>query len=42
MDFVRFSLWTAIMSLNRINQLIFVVVKCGGHFEVRSGFLNII
>jgi len=24
--------------LNRINQLIFVIVKCGVLFEVRTGF----
>jgi hypothetical protein len=29
-----------IISLNRINQLIFVMVKCGVLFEVRTGFLN--
>jgi hypothetical protein len=29
-------------SLNSINQLIFVMVKCGVLFEVRTGFLNII
>jgi hypothetical protein len=28
--------------LNSINQLIFVMVKCGVLFEVRTGFLNII
>jgi hypothetical protein len=28
--------------LNGINQLIFVVVKCGVLFEVRTGFLNVI
>jgi hypothetical protein len=26
--------------LNIINQLIFVMVKCGVLFEVRTGFLN--
>jgi hypothetical protein len=31
-----------IISLNSINQLIFVVVKCGVLFEVRTEFLNII
>jgi predicted Holliday junction resolvase-like endonuclease len=30
------------MSLNSVNQLIFVMVKCGVLFEVRTGFLNII
>jgi hypothetical protein len=38
----RFSLQTAIISLNSINQLIFVMVKCGVLFEVRTGFLNAI
>jgi hypothetical protein len=32
----------AITSLNSINQLIFVTVKCGVLFEVRTEFLNII
>jgi hypothetical protein len=31
-----------IISLNSINQLIFVVVKCSDLFEVRTEFLNII
>jgi hypothetical protein len=31
-----------IISLNSVNQLIFVMVKCGVLFEVRTGFLNII
>jgi hypothetical protein len=31
-----------IISLNSINQLIFVMVKCGVLFEVRTEFLNII
>jgi hypothetical protein len=30
----------AITSLNNVNQLIFVVVKYGVLFEVRTGFLN--
>jgi hypothetical protein len=29
-------------SLNSVNQLIFVMVKCGVLFEVRTEFLNII
>jgi hypothetical protein len=29
-----------IISLNGINQLIFVMVKCGVLFEVRTEFLN--
>jgi hypothetical protein len=32
----------AITSLNNVNQLIFVMVKCGVLFEVRTKFLNII
>jgi hypothetical protein len=39
---VRFSLQTAIISLNSVNQLIFVMVKCSVLFEVRAEFLNII
>jgi hypothetical protein len=31
---------TAIISLNSVNQLIFVMVKCGVLFEVRPEFLN--
>jgi hypothetical protein len=31
-----------IISLNNVNQLIFVVMKCGVLFEVRTEFLNII
>jgi hypothetical protein len=33
---------TAIISLNSINQLIFVMVKCGVLFAVRAKLLNII
>jgi hypothetical protein len=40
--FLCFSLKAAIISLNSINQLIFVLVKCGVLFEVRTKFLNII
>jgi hypothetical protein len=32
----------AIISLNSVNQLIFVTVKCGVLFEVRTEFLNAI
>jgi hypothetical protein len=39
---VFFSLPTAIIFLNRINQLILVTLKCGVLFEVRTEFLNII
>jgi hypothetical protein len=31
-----------IISLNSVNQLIFVMVKCSVLFEVRTGFLSII
>jgi len=37
-----YSLQTAIISLKGINQLIFVMVKCGVLFEVRTEFLNTI
>jgi len=30
------------ISLNSVNQLIFVMVKCGVLFEVRTEFLNVI
>jgi hypothetical protein len=40
MGFVWFSEQTSIISLNSINQLIFVMVKCGVLFEVRTEFLN--
>jgi hypothetical protein len=29
-----------LLCLNSVNQLIFVMVKCGVLFEVRTGFLN--
>jgi hypothetical protein len=32
---------TKILNLNRVNQLIFVLVKYGVLFEVRTEFLNI-
>jgi hypothetical protein len=32
---------SAIISLNSVNLLIFLMVKCGVLFEVRAGFLNI-
>jgi hypothetical protein len=38
--FVWFLLLTVIISLNSINQLIFVMVKCGVLFEVRTEFLH--
>jgi hypothetical protein len=34
------KLYTATLNLNSVNQLIFVMVKCGVLFEVRTGFLN--
>jgi hypothetical protein len=40
--FLCFSVYTVIISLNSINDLIFVMVKCDVLFEVRTGFLNII
>jgi hypothetical protein len=33
---------TAIISLNSVTQLVFVIVKCGVLFEVRAESLNII
>jgi hypothetical protein len=42
MDFVWFSLQTAIIFLNSVNQLIFVMVKSCVFFEVRTEFLNVI
>jgi hypothetical protein len=42
MDFVRFLVKTAIISINSVNHLVFVMVKCGVLFEVRIEFLNII
>jgi hypothetical protein len=38
--FIGFALWTAIISLNSVNQLIFVMVKVGVPFEVRTEFLS--
>jgi hypothetical protein len=42
MGFVWFSEKTVIISLNSVNQLIFVMVKCGVFFAVRNEFLNTI
>jgi hypothetical protein len=42
MGFERLSLQAEIISLNSVNQLIFVMVKCDVLFEVRTEFLNII
>jgi hypothetical protein len=42
MDLERFLVQTAIISLNTVNQLIFLMVKCDVLFEVRTEFLNII
>jgi hypothetical protein len=41
MGFVWLSLQTAIISLNSINHLIFVMVKCGVLFEVQTEYLTI-
>jgi hypothetical protein len=38
--FAWFSRKTAIISLNSLNQLIVVMVKCSVLFEVRTEFLN--
>jgi hypothetical protein len=38
---VQFSLYTAIISLNSVNQLMFTTVKCSVLFQVRTKFLNI-
>jgi hypothetical protein len=39
----RIQVWSiVIISLNSVNPLIFVMVKCGVLFEVRTEFLNII
>jgi hypothetical protein len=40
--FVRFSELTAVISLNSVNRLIFVTVKCGVFFAVRTELLKII
>jgi hypothetical protein len=42
MGFARFSVITGIISLNSVNQLVFVMVKCGVFFAVRTEFLSII
>jgi hypothetical protein len=42
MGFISFSLQIVIISLNSVNQMIFVMVKCGVLFEVRTAFLNIV
>jgi hypothetical protein len=41
MGFIWLSLLKVIISLDSINQLIFVMVKCGVLFELRVEFLNI-
>jgi hypothetical protein len=41
MCFVWFSEYTAIISLNSINQFVFAMVKCCVLFVVRPEFLNI-
>jgi hypothetical protein len=40
MGLTRLSLKTGVKYLNSVNQLIFVMVKCGVLFEVRTEFLN--
>jgi D-alanyl-lipoteichoic acid acyltransferase DltB (MBOAT superfamily) len=40
MGLVLFSKKTVITTLNSVNQLILVMVKCGVLFEVRTEFLN--
>jgi hypothetical protein len=42
MYFISFSFQTAVISLNIVEQLIFVMVKCCAFFAVRTQFLNII
>jgi hypothetical protein len=42
MDLVRFSVQTAIIFLNSVNHLIFLMAKCAVLFEVRTEFSNII
>jgi hypothetical protein len=42
MGFGWFSFQTAIISFNSIKNLVFVMVKCGVLFKVRTEFLNII
>jgi hypothetical protein len=41
MGVVRILEWRTFISLNSVNQLIFVMAKCGVFFEVRTEFLNI-
>jgi hypothetical protein len=40
MHLVWLSVYTVITSLNSVNQLIFVTVKCSVLFEVLTEFLN--
>jgi hypothetical protein len=42
MDLARFLVQTAFISLNTVNQLFFLMVKCDILFEVRTEFLNVI
>jgi hypothetical protein len=42
MSFVWLPQQTSIISLDSINKLIFVMVKCGVLFEVRTELFNII
>jgi hypothetical protein len=38
--YLVFCVLDRMLNLNSVNQLIFVMVKCGVLFEVRTGFLN--
>jgi hypothetical protein len=40
MAFIWYSVYTVIIFLNGINKLIFVMMKCGVLFEVRTELLN--
>jgi hypothetical protein len=40
--FLSFSVWREMISLNSINQLIFVLIECCGFFAVRTEFLYIV
>jgi hypothetical protein len=42
MTYVWFFLQTVINSLNVVNKLILVMVKCGVLFEVQTEFVNVV
>jgi hypothetical protein len=42
LDVMINNIFITCLNLNSVNQLIFVMVKCGVLFEVRAEFLNII